>query len=129
MITIVDCSWPGSVHDAKVIANSSINLLFQEKSLPDLSWKLNDDDSIAVGPVLLGDPPYPLLPGLLTEFDACGSDEVVFYNIKLRSACNQIECAFGGLKARWTILNRLADIAIDHVPTLVLACFLLHQLL
>ena len=123
----VDCSWPGSVHDAKVFANSSVNMLFQEKRLPDVARKLNHDDNIDVGPVLIGDPAYPLLPGILKEFDTCNSNEEVMYNIKLRSVRNQIECAFGRLKARWRILNRPIDIGIEHVPNLVVACFVLHN--
>ena len=101
----VDCSWPRSVHEAKVFANSSVNLLFQEKRLLDVARKLNIDDNIDVGPVLIGDPAYPLLPGILKEFDTCNSNEEVMYNIKLRSVCNQIECAFGRLKARWRIFE------------------------
>ena len=55
----VDCSWPGSVHDAKVFAHSSINLLFHEKKLPDVSRKLNDDDGIVVGLLCLVTLPIP----------------------------------------------------------------------
>ena len=43
----------------KSFADSSINLLFQEKKLPDVSRKLNHHDIIVVGSVLLGGPVYP----------------------------------------------------------------------
>lgn len=123
----IDCSWPGSVHDAKIFANSSMNKLFQEKILPTVERKLNADDDIAVGPVLIGDPAYPLLPNVLKEYCNCTSNEEVIFNQKLRSVRNQIECAFGRLKARWRILNRPMDIDIEFVPTVVYACCVLHN--
>eukprot|EP00794_Sanderia_malayensis_P020675 gene20675-biopygen17064 len=122
----VDCSWPGSVHDAKVFGNSAINKLFQENKLPKLEKKLNSND-IDVPPVILGDPAYPLLPSVLKEYSSCTSDDEVMFNIMLRSVRNQIECAFGRLKARWRILNRPMDLALEHVPSIVYACFVLHN--
>ena len=101
----VDCSWPGSVHDAKIFNNSSINKIFQNENLPNVKRKLNEDDEFLVGPVLIGDPAYPLLPGILKEFSTCTSNGEVIFNVKLRSVRNQIECAFGRLKARWRILK------------------------
>ena len=32
----VDCSWPGSVHDAKVFSNRSVHKLFQEPRIPNM---------------------------------------------------------------------------------------------
>ena len=45
----------------------------------------------------------------------------------LRSARNQIECAFGRLKARWRILLRPMDIPVDKLPNIIFACFVLHN--
>ena len=39
------------------------------------------------------------------------SNEEVLFSQMLRSARNQIECAFGRLKARWQILQRPLGIA------------------
>ena len=122
----VDCSWSGSVHDAKVFGNSAINKLFQENKLPNVEKKLNSND-IDVPPVLLGDLAYPLLPSALKEYSTCTSDDEAMFNIMLCSVRNQIECAFGRLKARWRILNRPMDLAIEHVPSIVYACFVLHN--
>ena len=49
------------------------------------------------------------------------------FNQVLRSGRNQIECAFGRLKARWQILNRAMNVKLEDVPTLVHACFVLHN--
>ena len=63
----------------------------------------------------------------MKEFDYCTSNEQVIFNQLLCGAQNQVECAFGRLKARWRILLRPMDIPIDHLPNIVYACFVLHN--
>ena len=65
---------------------------------------------------------YPLLPYVMKEYAVCQSNNEFMFSTMLRSARNQIECAFGRLKARWRILRRFEDI-----PDIVLACFVLHN--
>ena len=51
--------WPGRVHDACALANSTLFRRGQDKTLlPDWSEKINDID------VMLGDPAYPLIQWL-----------------------------------------------------------------
>ena len=38
-----------------------------------------------------------------------------------------IECAFGRLKARWSLLTRSIDLKLESVPTVVYSCFVLHN--
>ena len=45
----------------------------------------------------------------------------------LRSTRNPIECAFGSVKARWQILNERIDVGLVFVPSVVYACFVLHN--
>ena len=45
----------------------------------------------------------------------------------LREARNPIECAFGRLKARWSILTRKMDLKLENIPIVVMACFVLHN--
>ena len=40
---------------------------------------------------------------------------------------NPVQCAFGRLKARWSILTRKMDLKLDDIPTVVYACFVLHN--
>ena len=63
----------------------------------------------------------------MKEFDNYNSDEVVIFNNMLRLAGNQIECLFGRLKARWAILTRKMDLKLEILPTIIYACFILHN--
>ena len=122
----VEIKWPGSVHDARVFANCDV-----QKALTDQKFKLFYKELVpgeeCVPQVLLGDPAYPLLPYLMKEFEHCKSNEEVIFNQMLRSARNQIECAFGRLKARWRILMRPMDIPVSYLPNVIFACFVLHN--
>ena len=46
----------------------------------------------------------------------------------LRSSRNQIECAFGRLKARWQILNTRINLKLENVLHVIYACFVLHNI-
>jgi len=78
----VDCSWLESVHDAKVFANSYINKLYPENRLPNIERNLFEDDTCSVGPMLKGDPAYPLLPELLKEYSNYSNHTELFFNTK-----------------------------------------------
>ena len=124
--TNVEVRWPGSVHDARVFANCEIQTAFSKGNF-DLYYKELLPGHECVPQLLLGDPAYPLLPYVIKEYNSCGSNEQVVFNQMLRSARNQIECAFGRLKARWRILCRPIDVPIAYVPNIILSCFALHN--
>ena len=63
----------------------------------------------------------------MKEYDACTSNGQVIFNNMLRSARNQIECAIGRLKARWSILTTKMDFKLEALPTIIYACFVLHN--
>ena len=63
----------------------------------------------------------------MKEYTTCINNEQVIFNNLLRSARNQIECAFGRLKARWRILMRPLDVDIKLIPSLIHSCFILHN--
>ena len=94
----VDCRWPGSVHDAKVFSNSIINAMLREGTLP-IVYKSLVPGRDKIPSLLIADPACTLLPYCMKEFATCTTNEQVVFNNLLRSSRNQVESAFGRLKA------------------------------
>lgn len=121
----VECRWPGSVHDAKVFANSSIHAKLRSSKLSS-KFQTPVEGSDKIPNYLISDPGYQLLAFCMKEYEACTSNKVIFFN-KLYSVRNQIECAFGRLETRWSILTTKMDFKLEALPTIIYACFVLHN--
>ena len=131
----VDCRWPGSVHDlcsarslecAKVFANSQIGIKLHNHAMS-ITEQVVVPGRGKVPNYLIGDPAYPLTSYCIKEFEKCSCDSEVIFNSMLRSARNPVECAFGRLKARWSVLTKKIDLALEYVPVVIYACFVLHN--
>ena len=93
----VECKWPGSVHDAKVFANSSICKRLRSSDLPTIFQTISNSE-VKIPNYLIGDPAYPLLPYCMREYSTCKSNEEAVFNVMIRSARNPIECVFGHIQ-------------------------------
>ena len=122
----IDCRWPGSVHDAKIFANSTVNSKLQKGELPQIFCPAIPGYE-TIPTYLMADPAYPLTPFCMKEYQTCTDNKQVIFNNMLRSARNQVECAFGRLKARWGFMNRTVDLKLEIIPTVAYSCFVLHN--
>uniref|UniRef100_A0A672NM66 DDE Tnp4 domain-containing protein n=1 Tax=Sinocyclocheilus grahami TaxID=75366 RepID=A0A672NM66_SINGR len=106
------CSWPGSVHDARVLRNSKVYDLAERGQLfPP------DPQNIRGTPVpvmILGDPAYPLRSWLMKGYTDTGNltDDQHFFNKRLSRARMTVECAF----------------EISLIPTVISTCCVLHNI-
>lgn len=126
--TDVYVGWPGSVHDARVLANSSIYKRGENGSLFGNTCVQVGNELKPV--VLLGDPAYPLRPWLMKGYINNGAltKEQKKFNYYLSRSRVTVENAFGRLKGRWRCLSKRLDLTTKRIPLVVTACCILHNL-
>ena len=110
-----------------MFSTSTLSNDIRNGSIPRLE-KVIVEGELAVPICLLGDPAYPLMPCVMEEFRNREKDESEeFFGFRLSLARMEIECTFGGLKARFGCLSREMDINIRELPNLINSCFVLNN--
>ena len=106
----INVGWPGSVHDARVFAHSSVYKKITEQTLlPDKNITVN---GVNIPLYLIGDSAYSLQTWLMKPFThntALTSQQKTF-NYRLCRARIVVENAYGRLKARWCRLMKRNDV-------------------
>ena len=80
--------------------------------------------------VVLGDPAYPLMSWLIKPYleNSGTTPKERYFNYRQSRARMVVENAFGRLKGRWRCLMKRIDAHISHVPSMIGACVVLHNI-
>ena len=121
--------WPGSVHDARVLSNSSIYQKGNNDQLfPEIPAKQIQGENVS--PFIIGDPAYPLLPWLMKPYQVSSNSppaERVF-NYSLSRARMTVENTFGRWKGRFARFLKRVDMCVTSVVPVTKASCILHNL-
>lgn len=112
LFTSIDAQWPGSVHDSRILRNSTIFQLME--TTPDNA-------------ILLGDIGYGISRWMMTPYDNPGTQEELAYNRLHSKERVIIERCFGQMKKRFAILQQPIRVDIAKVPSIIVACATLHN--
>ena len=107
------CSWPGSVHDSRVLDNSRVCQLLEEGNYSGY---------------LLGDSGYPCRKYLLTPLLSPTTEKEQRYNIAHIKTRNIIERTFGVWKRRFAILNKEIRTKLPTTKKIIMSCAILHNI-
>ncbi len=121
--------WPGSVHDARVLSNSSIYQKGNNDQLfPDIPAK--EIHSASVSPFIIGDPAYPLLSWLMKPYpvSANSSPAERVFNYSLSRARMTVENTFGRWKGRFARFLKRVDLCVTSIVPVTKASCILHNL-
>lgn len=112
MFTSFDCSWAGSVHDARIWRNSQVQRMLNGNS---------------VGALLLADEAYPLTPWAMTIYRNPITNEEKAYNALHKKERVIIERMFGQIKRRFPVLANTIRVSTEKIPKLISACVVLFN--
>jgi len=120
--------WPGSVHDARVFALSTLYDEIEHKHiLPNNTITVS---RVQVPLYMIGDSAYPLKTWLMKPFahntDLTGPQRN--YNYRVCRARISVEIAFGRLKGRWRRLMKRNDMNLDNIPHVITTACILHNI-
>lgn len=118
----------GSVQNATVFVNSPICKMLKNGTIPPCPkslLKMNQSFPFVCYVI----PPIHLTHSCvdMKDYELGGTEAEQYFGFKHSSARMVIECAYGRFKARWGCLKGVLDVDLEFVPTLIYACFILHN--
>ena len=118
--------WPGSVHDARVFAHSSLYRNGTNGTLlpPSHTRQISGVD---LPLFLVGESAYPLLTWLMKPFPQSFTTSAP-NNYRLSRGRILVENAFGRLKARWRRRMKRNDMQVENIPIVVVTACVLHNI-
>lgn len=131
----VCASFPGGTDPADILQNSSLWATAAEGGLSPPSTPVFMRKSLRY--VLLGESCYPLQSWLMKAYpvekgrrarQTALSEPQQLFNERLSRALRLPEEALLRLRARWQCLSKRNDCGLDVVPTMILACCILHNM-
>lgn len=131
----VCASFPGGTDPADILQNSTLWATASEGGLSPASPPLFMGKSLRY--VLLGEACYPLQSWLMKAYPeergrrasgAALTEPQQVFNQHLNRALGVTEEALLRLRARWQCLSKRNDCGLDVVPTMILACCILHNI-
>lgn len=130
----VCASFPGGTDPADIFQNSSLWVTAAEGGLSPATPPVFMGKQLRY--VLLGEPCYPLLSWLMKAYpEEKGrrahltplTEQQKVFNQRITAALHVSEEALLRLRARWQCLSKRNDCGLDVVPTMILACCILHN--
>lgn len=120
--------WPGSVHDARVLSNSTIfkkgvdNTLFNGVETLCIHGK-------DIPPLIIGDPAYPLLSWLIKRYPENNNTPRIqrVFNYRLSRARMTVENTFGRFKGRFKRFSKRVDMEVSALVAVITASCILHN--
>ena len=121
--------WPGSVHDARVLSNSELYDSGRKGHLFDTNIK-ETILGVDIGPVIIGDPAYPLLEWLMKAYPENENTPrwQRHFNYRLSRARMSVENTFGRWKGRFRRFLKRVDMEVASATYLVAASCILHNI-
>lgn len=92
-----ECNWPGSVHDAKIVANTAVYKNMRTGNLPQAYYNILPGHE-SIPNYVIGDPAYPLTRCCMKEFQFYIENKIVIFSNILLGAQKQIEMFLGDSK-------------------------------
>ncbi|XP_050303725.1 putative nuclease HARBI1 [Anthonomus grandis grandis] len=112
VITSIDASWPGSVHDTRIWKNSAVCEIMKKTR----------------NTILLGDSGYGIMSCLMTPYNDPHEEYQRVFNKLLTSERVVIEHTFGQVKRRFPILKYGCRLKLTSIPKVIIACAVLHNI-